>query len=97
MVPVLVVMPYVFGRVPTDFAAIGFLTAKATILLQRLFGLVARTRSSETFAALTRCPLSHPTVTLHRLKQMQAAHPAEGIDREEDGVGVGVDERRRCR
>ena len=38
---------------------------------------------------MTSRPLSPPTVPLHRLEQMQAAHPAEGIDREEDGVGVG--------
>ena len=62
--PLLVVMPYVVGQGPTDFAAIGFLTAKAAIgfglvmyigsfILQRLFSIVAKTRSSETFVALS--------------------------------------------
>ena len=62
--PLLVVMPFVVGRGPTDFAAIGFLTAKAalgfglvtylvSLLLQRVYGVVARTRSTETFVPLT--------------------------------------------
>mmetsp|Transcript_29920 Transcript_29920/g.62959 ORF Transcript_29920/g.62959 Transcript_29920/m.62959 type:complete len:709 (+) Transcript_29920:223-2349(+) len=62
--PLLVVMPYVVGQGPTDFGAIGFLTAKAaigfglvmyigSIILQRLFGFVAQTRSTETFVALS--------------------------------------------
>jgi Kef-type K+ transport system membrane component KefB len=62
--PLLVVLPYVVGQGPTDFVAIGFLTAKAAIgfglvmyvgsfLLQRLFGVVAQTRSTETFVALS--------------------------------------------
>lgn len=62
--PLLVVMPFVVGQGPTDFAAIGFLTAKAAIgfgivmyigsfLLQRLFSIVAKTRSTETFVALS--------------------------------------------
>ena len=62
--PLLVVMPFVVGQGETDFAAIGFLTAKAAIgfgfvmyigsfILQRLFGIVAKTRSTETFVALS--------------------------------------------
>ena len=62
--PLLVVLPYVVGQGPTDFLAIGFLTAKAAIgfgfvmfvgsfLLQWMFGVVAKTRSTETFVALS--------------------------------------------
>ena len=62
--PLLVVMPFVVGQGPTDFAAIAFLTAKAAVgfgivmyigsfLLQRLFGIVAKTQSTETFVALS--------------------------------------------
>eukprot|EP00578_Thalassiosira_sp_NH16_P003639 CAMPEP_0181136308 /NCGR_PEP_ID=MMETSP1071-20121207/33111_1 /TAXON_ID=35127 /ORGANISM="Thalassiosira sp., Strain NH16" /LENGTH=681 /DNA_ID=CAMNT_0023223003 /DNA_START=356 /DNA_END=2401 /DNA_ORIENTATION=+ len=62
--PLLVVMPYVVGRGPADVAAITFLTAKAALgfgivvyagsfLLQRLFEVVATTRSAETFVALS--------------------------------------------
>lgn len=61
--PILVLLPYVVGKGVTDYAAIGFLTAKATLgfgtviffgsfILQRLFALVAKTRSTETFVAL---------------------------------------------
>lgn len=57
-------MPFVVGQGPTDFAAIAFLTAKAAVgfgivmyigsfLLQRLFGIVAKTQSTETFVALS--------------------------------------------
>mmetsp|Transcript_29959 Transcript_29959/g.72645 ORF Transcript_29959/g.72645 Transcript_29959/m.72645 type:complete len:1007 (+) Transcript_29959:13-3033(+) len=62
--PLLVVLPLVVNVGPTDYNAIGFLTAKATIgfgsvvlvgsfLLQKLFRLVSQTRSSETFVALS--------------------------------------------
>ena len=62
--PLLVILPYVVGQGPTDFGAIGFLTAKAIIgfglvmylgsfLLRRLFNLVAQTKSTETFVALS--------------------------------------------
>lgn len=61
--PLLVVLPYVVGQGPTDWGAIGFLTAKATIgfgsivyfgsfVLQKVFAWVAQTRSTETFVAL---------------------------------------------
>ncbi|KAL3908944.1 MAG: hypothetical protein SGILL_008288, partial [Bacillariaceae sp.] len=61
--PLLVLMPYVVGQGPTDYSAIAFLTAKATIgfgsvifigsfVLRRLFDLIATTRSTETFVAL---------------------------------------------
>jgi len=61
--PLLVLLPYVVGQGPTDYAAIAFLTAKASlgfgsvffvgsIILQRIFALVAATRSTETFVAL---------------------------------------------
>lgn len=61
--PLLVLLPYLVASGPTDFNAIGFLTAKATIgfgsviivgsyFLRGLFGLVSQTRSSETFVAL---------------------------------------------
>eukprot|EP00584_Thalassiosira_punctigera_P001494 CAMPEP_0172534232 /NCGR_PEP_ID=MMETSP1067-20121228/6676_1 /TAXON_ID=265564 ORGANISM="Thalassiosira punctigera, Strain Tpunct2005C2" /NCGR_SAMPLE_ID=MMETSP1067 /ASSEMBLY_ACC=CAM_ASM_000444 /LENGTH=759 /DNA_ID=CAMNT_0013319005 /DNA_START=187 /DNA_END=2466 /DNA_ORIENTATION=- len=62
--PLLVVMPFVVGQGPVDFAAIGFLTAKAAIgfglvmylgslVLEQFFAVVARTRSTETFVALS--------------------------------------------
>lgn len=62
--PLLVLMPYVVGQGVTDYTAIGFLTAKATLgfgsvifvgsfVLSRLFRLVAQTRSTETFVALS--------------------------------------------
>lgn len=62
--PLLVVMPFVVGQGPTDFAAITFLTVKAAVgfgcvmyvgsfILQRLFDIVAKTRSTETFVALS--------------------------------------------
>jgi len=61
--PLLVILPYIAGSGPTDYAAIGFLTTKATIgfgavilagsyFLRGLFRLVSQTRSSETFVAL---------------------------------------------
>jgi Kef-type K+ transport system membrane component KefB len=61
--PLLVLLPYLVSSGPTDFTAIGFLTAKATIgfgsvifvgsfFLSALFRLVSQTRSSETFVAL---------------------------------------------
>jgi Kef-type K+ transport system membrane component KefB/voltage-gated potassium channel Kch len=61
--PVLVLLPYLVGDTKTDYAAIGFLTAKATLgfgtimycasfILQKLFTLVAQTQSTETFVAL---------------------------------------------
>lgn len=61
--PLLVILPYVAGSGPTDYAAIGFLTTKATIgfgavilagsyFLRRIFRLISQTRSSETFVAL---------------------------------------------
>ena len=61
--PVLVLLPFLVGENQTDYAAIGFLTAKATLgfgaimyaasfLLRRLFLLVAQTQSTETFVAL---------------------------------------------
>jgi Kef-type K+ transport system membrane component KefB len=61
--PLLVLLPYLVGNDPTDYGAIGFLTAKATIgfgsvivvasfFLRGLFRLVSQTRSSETFVAL---------------------------------------------
>ncbi|KAL3944848.1 MAG: hypothetical protein SGBAC_001050 [Bacillariaceae sp.] len=61
--PLLVLLPYLVGSGPTDYAAIGFLTLKATVgfggviflgslILQQIFRLVSQTRSSETFVAL---------------------------------------------
>jgi Kef-type K+ transport system membrane component KefB len=62
--PLLVILPFLVASGPTDYSAIGFLTAKATIgflgavmfagsyFLRGLFGLVSQTRSSETFVAL---------------------------------------------
>lgn len=62
--PLLVILPFVVGQGPTDYAAIAFLTAKAALgfgfvmyvgskVLQSVFGLVAKTQSSETFVALS--------------------------------------------
>jgi len=62
--PLLVVLPFVVGQGTTDWAAIGYLTAKATIgfgiviylgslLLRRVFAVVANTKSTETFVALS--------------------------------------------
>ena len=62
--PLLVVMPFVVGQGPTDFGAITFLTLKAAVgfgvvmylgslVLQRVFAIVASTRSTETFVALS--------------------------------------------
>ena len=62
--PLLVILPFVVGQGPTDYTAISFLTIKAVVgfglvmylgsfLLQRLFNLVAQTRSTETFVALS--------------------------------------------
>ena len=61
--PLLVLLPYLVSSGPTDYSAIGFLTAKATLgfgsvilagsfFLRGLFKLVSQTRSSETFVAL---------------------------------------------
>ena len=61
--PILVLLPFIVGRGETDYNAIAFLTAKATIgfgsvvfagsyLLQKVFNFVAQTRSTETFVAL---------------------------------------------
>lgn len=61
--PLLVLLPYIVGQGPTDPNAITLLTAKATVgfgsilwvgslVLRRLFALVAEARSSETFVAL---------------------------------------------
>jgi Kef-type K+ transport system membrane component KefB len=61
--PLLVLLPYMVSSGPTDYTAIGFLTAKATLgfgsvilagsfFLRGLFRLVSQTRSSETFVAL---------------------------------------------
>lgn len=62
--PLLVVMPFVVGQGPTDFGAIAFLTLKAVVgfgvviyfgslVLQRIFAIVASTQSTETFVALS--------------------------------------------
>jgi Kef-type K+ transport system membrane component KefB len=62
--PLLVILPFVVGQGPTDYAAIAFLTAKAALgfglvmfvgskVLQTIFGVVAKTQSSETFVALS--------------------------------------------
>jgi len=61
--PLLVLLPFVVEKGPTDYTAIGFLTAKTvlgfgsiiyvgSILLQKIFNWVAITRSTETFVAL---------------------------------------------
>eukprot|EP00588_Corethron_pennatum_P002171 CAMPEP_0194285666 /NCGR_PEP_ID=MMETSP0169-20130528/30720_1 /TAXON_ID=218684 /ORGANISM="Corethron pennatum, Strain L29A3" /LENGTH=824 /DNA_ID=CAMNT_0039031849 /DNA_START=54 /DNA_END=2525 /DNA_ORIENTATION=+ len=61
--PLLVILPYVLGQGVTDYGAIGFLTAKATIgfgaviylgskVLRRIFQTVSRSGSTETFVAL---------------------------------------------
>jgi Sodium/hydrogen exchanger family len=61
--PFLVLLPYLVGESETDYTAIGFLTGKAivgfgavmylaSLILRRIFNLVARTRSTETFVAL---------------------------------------------
>lgn len=61
--PLLVLLPFVVGQGPTDYAAIAFLSAKAffgfgsvffvgSLILQQVFALVAATRSTETFVAL---------------------------------------------
>ena len=61
--PLLVLLPFVVGQGPTDYTAIAFLTAKASVgfgtvffvgslILQQVFALVAATRSTETFVAL---------------------------------------------
>jgi len=62
--PLLVLLPFLVGESnQTDYAAIGFLTAKATLgfgaimyaasfVLRQLFVLVAQTQSTETFVAL---------------------------------------------
>jgi len=61
--PLLVVLPYLVGTGNTDYDAIGFLTAKATLgfgfviltgsgILRRIFKAVAQAKSTETFVAL---------------------------------------------
>eukprot|EP00980_Cylindrotheca_fusiformis_P007541 scaffold1561_cov129-Cylindrotheca_fusiformis.AAC.33 len=61
--PLLVLLPYLVSSGPTDYGAIGFLTAKATLgfgsvvfagsfFLRGIFKIVSQTRSSETFVAL---------------------------------------------
>ena len=61
--PLLVLLPFVVGQGPTDYSAIGFLSAKASIgfgsiifvgsiILQKVFKWIAKTRSTETFVAL---------------------------------------------
>jgi Sodium/hydrogen exchanger family len=61
--PFLVLLPYLVGESETDYTAIGFLTGKAivgfgavmylaSLVLRRVFNLVARTQSTETFVAL---------------------------------------------
>jgi hypothetical protein len=61
--PVLVLLPYLVGETQTDYTAIGFLTAKATIgfgsimyvasfALRKIFEKVAQSESAETFVAL---------------------------------------------
>jgi Kef-type K+ transport system membrane component KefB len=61
--PLLVLLPFLVGENETNYAAIAFLTAKATIgfgaimyvasfLLRRLFAFVAQAQSTETFVAL---------------------------------------------
>lgn len=62
--PLLVIIPFVVGTGPIDYAAIGFLSLKALVgfgsviaagsyLLRRLFSIVATTRSTETFVSLS--------------------------------------------
>jgi len=62
--PLLVILPFVVGQGPTDYVAIAFLTAKAALgfgfvmyvlskVLQQIFRVVAKTKSSETFVALS--------------------------------------------
>jgi len=62
--PLLVILPFVVGQGPTDYAAIAFLTAKAALgfgfvmfvlskVLQQVFRVVAKTQSAETFVALS--------------------------------------------
>lgn len=61
--PLLVLLPYLAGDTATDYLAIGFLTAKATLgfgavlyvgslVLQNVFRVVSTAQSSETFVAL---------------------------------------------
>lgn len=61
--PLLVLLPFVVGQGETDYSAIAFLTAKATLgfgsvvfvgsyVLTKIFNLVAQARSTETFVAL---------------------------------------------
>lgn len=61
--PLLVLLPFVVGQNPPDYAAIGFLSLKATIgfgsvmyvgsfALRKVFELVANAKSTETFVAL---------------------------------------------
>jgi len=61
--PLLVLLPFVVGQGETDYNAIAFLTAKATLgfgsvvwlgssVLSKIFALVAQARSTDTFVAL---------------------------------------------
>mmetsp|Transcript_27607 Transcript_27607/g.31507 ORF Transcript_27607/g.31507 Transcript_27607/m.31507 type:complete len:856 (+) Transcript_27607:266-2833(+) len=61
--PLLVLLPFVVGTGNTDYDAIGFLTAKATLgfgfviflgsrILRQIFEMVAQAKSTETFVAL---------------------------------------------
>ena len=62
--PLLVIIPFIVGKGPIDYAAIGFLSLKAlfgfgsvviagSFILRRLFAAVATTRVTETFVSLS--------------------------------------------